>query len=94
MTSKKSRYKSKFRDHLSASIFPDVGPVTARKIVAKYGIESANIIDTAPARLLDIYGIGVIRMHSVVTGWSMQHRPIHEADKLIVSQKKSHVRGK
>ena len=46
-------------EYLSSRAVKGIGPKTAQKIVAKFGEESLNILDTAPERLATISGISL-----------------------------------
>lgn len=44
--------------YLSSGLIPGVGPVTAKRIVEKFGKDSLDIMEMNPARLTEIEGIG------------------------------------
>lgn len=66
---------------LASSIFPDIGPVTANRIVSAFGVRTAQIIETSPRKLLEVDGVGMKRMESARRGWSFQPRLAKELGK-------------
>ncbi len=71
------------RSYLSSSVFYDVGPVTARKIVKVFGVKTAQVIETTPNELLTVKGVGKKRASSIKNGWSLQRRLIAESAELV-----------
>lgn len=71
------------RKYLSSSIFHDIGPVTAKRIVAVFGVRTAQVIETALHELLAVKGVGRKRMQAVQSGWSFQRKLIEESAELI-----------
>lgn len=44
--------------YLSSGLIPGIGPVTAKKILEKFGQDSLDIIEMNPGRLIEVDGIG------------------------------------
>lgn len=44
--------------YLSSGLIPGIGPVTAKKIVEKFGMDSLDIIENNPLKLTEVEGIG------------------------------------
>lgn len=61
--------------YLASGFIKGIGPVTARKIVEKFGEETFAIIDRDPERLREIGGIGEAKLAMITESWS-QHREI------------------
>ena len=57
---------------LSSGLIPGIGPVTARKIVKKFGVDSLNIIETAPERLKEIKGLSDEKIKRICEAYEMQ----------------------
>jgi exodeoxyribonuclease V alpha subunit len=55
--------------YLSSDLVKGIGNQTAKAIVAKFGIETFNIIDTAPYRLLEIPGITEKKLVTIMEGY-------------------------
>ena len=58
--------------YLSSGMVRGIGPHFAKKLVKAFGQEVLTIIDEAPARLLELAGIGKKRLECIVTAWSEQ----------------------
>jgi exodeoxyribonuclease V alpha subunit len=58
--------------YLGSGLIKGVGPVTARRMVERFGIETLDIIDTTPARLLQVDGIGAKRVALIARAWAEQ----------------------
>ena len=59
--------------YLNSSDIRYIGPVYARKIVAAFGEETFHILDYEPKRLMEIYGIGKVRMEKIKKSWDEKH---------------------
>ncbi len=46
---------------LGSGLIPGIGPEIARRLVDKFGLETLDVIDKAPARLSEVAGIGASR---------------------------------
>ncbi|TDT62416.1 ATP-dependent RecD-like DNA helicase [Fonticella tunisiensis] len=44
--------------YLASGLIPGIGPVTARKIVEKFGVDALDIMEMNPERLTEVEGIG------------------------------------
>jgi len=64
------------RKYLGSRLIKGVGPVTARRIVAFFGRETLDVIDSDPERLRDVPGLGPKRAEWVARAWAEQ-REIH-----------------
>jgi exodeoxyribonuclease V alpha subunit len=51
--------------YLASGVIKGIGPVTAKKIVEKFGEDSLNIIQYNPERLAEIKGIGIARAREI-----------------------------
>ncbi|MBI6874012.1 SF1B family DNA helicase RecD2 [Clostridium aciditolerans] len=59
--------------YLSSGIIAGIGPVTAKKIVEKFGEETLNILDNNIERLKEIEGIGEKKIALINESYSKQH---------------------
>lgn len=57
---------------LSSGLIRGIGPVMAKKIVSKFGVDSLNIIESHPEKLLDIPGIGEERVKMISESYEQQ----------------------
>ncbi|MFV9566925.1 SF1B family DNA helicase RecD2 [Thermoanaerobacter mathranii] len=57
---------------LASGLIPGIGPITARKIVKKFGVDSLNIIETAPERLKEIKGLSDEKIKRICEAYEMQ----------------------
>jgi exodeoxyribonuclease V alpha subunit len=55
---------------LGSGVIPGVGPALAEQIVAKFGEETFDVLDTAPERLREVPGIGAQRARTIREKWS------------------------
>jgi len=62
------------KTYLSSSLFPQVGPEMAQRIVSAFGVRTVKIIEKSPEKLGDVRGIGRIRIKSIVKGWAKQSK--------------------
>lgn len=62
------------RRFLSSALFQQIGPITARKVVANFGVNTIKIIEETPHRLNEVEGIGKCRIASIINGWTAQSR--------------------
>lgn len=63
--------------YLESGLIKGIGPSYAKKIVKKFGLESLNIIEDHPEKLLQIEGIGGKRLDLIIDSWQM-HRSIRD----------------
>lgn len=60
------------KKYLCSGLIKGIGPKYANKIVAHFDLETLNIIDKSPERLLEVEGLGKKRMQSIAACWSEQ----------------------
>lgn len=58
--------------YLGSGLIKGVGPVTARRIVQKFGLDTLDIIEANPERLSEIHGISKFRLNQIKTAWIEQ----------------------
>ena len=60
------------RKYLGSGLIKGVGPVTASRIVKHFGLETLEIIETAPDRLVEVSGMGKKRAGMITRAWEEQ----------------------
>ncbi len=60
--------------YLGSGLIKGVGPITAKRIVRKFGVETLDIIEQAPARLLEVLGVGRRRVDIITRAWAEQQK--------------------
>jgi len=58
--------------YLSSGLVPGIGPEMARRLVARFGVETLDAIDDGVERLQEVDGIGPVRAESIVKAWQGQ----------------------
>jgi len=58
--------------YLGSGLIKGVGPVTAKRIVAHFGLETLEIIETQIERLIEVPGIAKKRVKMIQTAWETQ----------------------
>lgn len=58
--------------YLGSGLIKGVGPVTARRIVRRFGVETLDIIEQTPERLVEVPGVGGKRLQMIVQAWAEQ----------------------
>jgi exodeoxyribonuclease V alpha subunit len=58
--------------YLGSGLIKGVGPVTAKRIVAHFGLETLEIIETKTERLIEVPGIGKKRVTMIQKAWETQ----------------------
>ena len=58
--------------YLGSGLIKGVGPVTAKRIVAHFGMETLEIIDSEAERLIEVPGVGQKRVHLIARAWAEQ----------------------
>jgi len=58
--------------YLGSGLIKGVGPVTAGRIVAQFGLETLALLDTTPERLLEVPGVGKYRTTLISRAWVEQ----------------------
>jgi exodeoxyribonuclease V alpha subunit len=60
------------RRYLGSGLVRGVGPLLAQAITDRFGEETLQVIDRAPARLAEVYGIGERRTRRITESWQAQ----------------------
>jgi len=63
--------------YLESGLVKGIGPVYAKKIIDRFGIDTLKVIDEMPHRLLEISGLGERKKEKIVECWQQQ-RSIRE----------------
>ena len=58
--------------YLGSSLIKGIGPIMARRIVDKFGLDTFDIIEDSPERLREAEGIGPIRTERITNAWQEQ----------------------
>ncbi len=58
--------------YLGSGLVKGIGPIMAKRVVALFGLETLDIIEESPDRLLDVEGIGPIRSERIARAWQEQ----------------------
>ncbi len=58
--------------YLGSGLIKGIGPVTARRIVAHFGLETLEVIEEEPERLLEAPGVGRKRVAMITQAWAQQ----------------------
>ena len=58
--------------YLGSGLVKGIGPVMAQRIVELFGLETLDLIEQKPERLLEVEGIGPIRQERICTAWGEQ----------------------
>lgn len=58
--------------YLGSGLVKGVGPVTARRIVRRFGVATLDIIEQTPERLVEVPGVGGKRLRMIVQAWAEQ----------------------
>lgn len=58
--------------YLESGLVKGIGPIYAKKIVEKFGIQTLSIIDESPHKLLEIPGLGEKKLDSLIECWKAQ----------------------
>jgi exodeoxyribonuclease V alpha subunit len=60
--------------YLGSGLVKGVGPVTAKRIVGKFGAGTLNVIDETPERLHEVLGVGPKRVSKIKSAWHEQRQ--------------------
>jgi exodeoxyribonuclease V alpha subunit len=60
--------------YLGSGLVKGVGPVTAKRIVRKFGADTLQVLELEPARLLDVLGVGRKRVDLITRAWTEQQK--------------------
>lgn len=66
------------RRYLGSGLVPGIGPVMAERLVAKFGLDTLEVIDNEPAKLSRVRGIGPKRSRRIQRAWREQ-RAVRDA---------------
>ncbi len=58
--------------YLASGMIKGIGPAYAEKIVSAFGLQTLDVIDKTPSRLLEVEGIGPKRVQQIQTCWEEQ----------------------
>ena len=58
--------------YLGSGLIKGVGPVTAKRIVGEFGVETLAVIEHSPERLLEVPGVGRKRTRLIIQAWAEQ----------------------
>ena len=60
--------------YLGSGLIKGIGPVTAKRIVRKFGLETLQVIEEKPQRLLEVLGVGRKRVDLITRAWAEQQK--------------------
>ncbi|MGQ9471256.1 MAG: SF1B family DNA helicase RecD2 [Candidatus Aminicenantales bacterium] len=60
--------------YLASGLVRGIGPVLARRIVRRFGLETIEVISSHPERLLEVEGIGPVKLQEIVRSWQSNQR--------------------
>ena len=60
--------------YLGSGLIKGIGPVTAKRIVRKFGLDTLRIIEEEPARLHEVLGVGRMRVELITRAWAEQQQ--------------------
>lgn len=60
------------RKYLASGLIKGIGPVIAERIVEKFGVDTLEIMDSDPEQLLEVEGIGPLRLDRIRKAWKEQ----------------------
>lgn len=58
--------------YLGSGLIKGVGPVTAQRIVARFGLETLKVLEEEPHRLREVSGIAGTRAEALIASWNDQ----------------------
>jgi len=58
--------------YLGSGLVKGIGPIMAKRVVARFGLETLDIIEDSPQRLQEVEGIGPIRSERIAKAWQEQ----------------------
>ncbi len=58
--------------YLGSGLVKGIGPIMAKRIVARFGLETLDIIEDNTEKLLEVEGIGSIRVERITKAWQEQ----------------------
>ena len=60
------------KKYLGSGLIKGVGPVTATRIVKRFGLETLDVLDRSPERIREVLGIGPKRAEAIARAWDEQ----------------------
>jgi exodeoxyribonuclease V alpha subunit len=60
--------------YLGSGLIKGIGPVTAKRIVRKFGLDTLHVIEEEPQRLHEVLGVGPKRVKIISTAWAEQQK--------------------
>jgi exodeoxyribonuclease V alpha subunit len=63
--------------YLGSGLVHGVGRVMAKRLVARFGLDTLDVIEREPERLTEVEGIGAVRSRAIQRAWQQQ-RQIHQ----------------
>jgi exodeoxyribonuclease V alpha subunit len=60
--------------YLGSGLIKGIGPVTAKRIVRKFGLDTLHVIEDEPQRLHEVLGVGPKRVKIISTAWAEQQK--------------------
>lgn len=60
--------------YLGSGLIKGIGPVTAKRIVRKFGLDTLQVIEETPARLREVLGVGRVRADLIASAWVEQQK--------------------
>jgi exodeoxyribonuclease V alpha subunit len=60
--------------YLGSGLIKGVGPVTAHRIVRKFGLDTLRVIEEEPGRLHEVLGVGRKRVEIITRAWAEQQK--------------------
>ncbi|MFQ5768049.1 MAG: ATP-dependent RecD-like DNA helicase [Acidobacteriota bacterium] len=60
--------------YLGSGLVKGIGPVMARRLVKRFGLETLDVIESQPQRLAEVEGIGPLRSRRIQAAWSAQRQ--------------------
>ncbi len=58
--------------YLGSGLVPGIGPVMAKRLVARFGLDTLTVLDESPKRLVEVPGIGKQRASKIQAAWKSQ----------------------
>jgi|BogFormECP12_OM2_1039638.scaffolds.fasta_scaffold01860_2 exodeoxyribonuclease V alpha subunit len=60
------------RRYLGSGLIKGIGPMMAERMVAHFGVDILTVIETEPARLIEVHGLGPKRTAKIADAWEEQ----------------------
>jgi exodeoxyribonuclease V alpha subunit len=60
--------------YLGSGLIKGIGPVTAKRIVRKFGLDTLRVIEEEPGRLHEVLGVGRLRAELITRAWAEQRQ--------------------